>query len=591
MSVQVYPPGAISILCVIKPPRWFVAASVIFLAVSTSLAFWGATQVGSTWDEGSLVYKLQQYFDTGWHTAAPILNGEPDPSFIFGTYVYGPVGQLLPHAVNVVLGNDSFFASVGTTASAYVGRHLGVVLWSVLGISAVALTLRLLTGSWRWGLVGATVLSSIPVWTGHAMFNIKDTPSATGYTIFTLGLVAILHTSYFDRKQIRVLALLSMVLGLVITIGTRTGLALPLVLTFPLVITASSWIHWRQSFCDKTAFKGSRRFIEGVAAFFAAYLLLLMIYPNAYLRPVEVGVESLFESASYPVNEAQLVAGVWMTQPVDWSYLPLWAWAQAPLLVSLCTLLFLGMWVVLFVRVAAFRYPNHYKSILPGALPVLSQLMLVPLGVVITSSVLYNATRQLHFVQPAMAICATLTVAWVYSKLQQRNVPSRIATQGWLILVSVGVALPIMVQIQLFPYSYIYLNSIVAMKPIDGNWPTDYWRASGPEVMRALPMGGRDSCGFEQLMKDRLVPCTDQAMFTPYLDQRGKDAGNVTLEDHEYWFVRENQGFIEIPPGCRNYSTITRRMYLQTVTIAQIAICDERIEQGSINMADPMQAE
>ena len=42
---------------------------------------------------------------------------------------------------------------------------------------------RLLLRTWSWGLVCGAALVAVPMWTGHAMVNIKDIPVATGYTL------------------------------------------------------------------------------------------------------------------------------------------------------------------------------------------------------------------------------------------------------------------------------------------------------------------------------------------------------------------------------------------------------------------------
>ena len=57
------------------------------------------------------------------------------------------------------------------------------------GLAAVVATGRMLMRTWSWGLVAGAVLVAIPVWTGHAMFNVKDVPVAIGYAVFTCGLV------------------------------------------------------------------------------------------------------------------------------------------------------------------------------------------------------------------------------------------------------------------------------------------------------------------------------------------------------------------------------------------------------------------
>ena len=54
---------------------------------------------------------------------------------------------------------------------------------------AAAGTAWLILGNWRWGVITAGILSATPLWTGHAMFNMKDTPVAAGHTLITFALV------------------------------------------------------------------------------------------------------------------------------------------------------------------------------------------------------------------------------------------------------------------------------------------------------------------------------------------------------------------------------------------------------------------
>ena len=68
---------------------------------------------------------------------------------------------------------------------AYAVRHLVVAACGLLGVLAVAAIGRRLLGSWRWGLVAAATLMAIPMWPGLSMFDIKDVPAATGYTLVT----------------------------------------------------------------------------------------------------------------------------------------------------------------------------------------------------------------------------------------------------------------------------------------------------------------------------------------------------------------------------------------------------------------------
>ena len=569
-------------------PNFVLAVASAVILGATAIAVLGAVTVGATWDERSLVRKLQNFFDSGWHTVAPLIDGVPDPDFFLGTYVYGPVGSLLPHLVNSALGGAEFLTTAPLTPDAYAGRHLGVVLWGVLGIAAAAGTVATIAKSWRWGIVGAAVLASTPLWTGHSMFNIKDTPAATGYTLVTLGLVGLVDGDYFRSRRRHIISLGSLSVGLVIAIGTRTALFLPLVLTFIATWLFILLLRWRRPETFGANTRIGRRVLEGLGAYVVAYVILVAIYPKAFLNPIQVGVEAIFDSALYPVNEAQLVAGNWLIQPVHWSYQPTWFAAQLPLLSLIPFLGFLIWWTARILQALAHPISPETLGTVRQTLPVILQAVLVPLAAVVGSSTLYNGTRQMLFVSPAIAILATLGI---YLLVRWRRVSAVPAVRiGVWALVALGLVIPTFVQFQLFPYGYTYFNAVTALRPIDGNWPTDYWRASGREILRNLPAGGRDSCGLEQLMRGEFTPCTKEPMFEPFLDERGLDAQTVDLADSEYWFIRENSGPLEIPPGCREFTSITRPLFWRDVTIAQIHICDDRIDTGLRNMADPTTA-
>lgn len=553
-----------------------------------TIAITGAMTVGVTWDERVQVYMLQVFFDTGWHTGAPLIDGSPDPNYFFGTYVYGPVGELLPHFVNSALGWADFLETAPTTPEAYVGRHLGVALWGLLGIAAAGGTVAVITKSWRWGVVAASILASTPLWTGHSMFNIKDTPAATGYTLVTLGMVGLLDREYFRSRRMRILSFVALVLGLVVAIGTRTALFLPLVLTFVAIWLFVALIRWRLSDSAHDSPRIWRRIFEGLSAYVVAYVLLVIVYPKAFLNPIEVGLKSILDSALYPVNEAQLVAGNWLTQPVHWSYQPTWFAAQLPLVSLIPFLGFVVWWIARTFQGLVRPFAAVNVELIKQVLPVMLQVLIVPLAAIVGSSTLYNGTRQMLFVPPAIAVLATLGI---YLFVGWRRVSDKRGLRlGTWISVTVGLVAPVIAQVQLFPYGYTYFNAVTALRPIDANWPTDYWRASGREILRNLPAEGRDSCGLEQLMKGQLFPCTEQPMFEPFLDERGTDAPSVTLADNEYWFIRENSGPLEVPPGCREFTRVTRPLLWRDVTIAQIHICDDRVDTGLRNMANPTES-
>ena len=176
-----------------------LAISLTVIAVNVVVLFAGAWLTGVTIDEPIHNDRLGNYFETGWYLPdRQMTDGQPDLS-ISGLYVYGPVAALVAHVSAVLLGTEGW-GEVSWTGEAYAARHIAIALFSVLGIAAVGAIVRLLTRSWRWAALGAAMISAIPTYTGHGMFNIKDAPVAAGYTVVTLGVVALSRPGIVERR-------------------------------------------------------------------------------------------------------------------------------------------------------------------------------------------------------------------------------------------------------------------------------------------------------------------------------------------------------------------------------------------------------
>ena len=567
-------------------PRAVIAIAVAVGAASITMMLVGAWVTGKTWDEQNNVGMLQTFFSAGWHvTADAIINGLPDPRYPYGVFVYGPMGEFLPHAINVLLGNESW-GVLDPGAAATAGRHLGTALQALLGVGAAAGTCWAITRSWRWGLMGGALLAVTPLWLGQGMFNIKDSPAATGYTLATLGLVCFLRPDFLSKKVVRILGWVALVAGTVLAAGVRTALGLPIAAAVVIAPFVAWALHRRMGRETAVALHASRRFVEGLVAMVAAYLVLTAIYPKAYSNPINLGIKAVLDSALYPVNEAQLTAGTWMTQPVPWTYQPLWFASQLPLVIVIFCTLAVAWWIWSVVRILIGRMDlgsrvEHASM----TTPVVLQLSLLPVGAILGQSTLYNGTRQVLFVVPAAAILATLGIRGVMRRLDMGK-RGWVATAAWA-AVSVGLVIPLVAQARLFPYNYTYFNAAAALAPIDGNWSTDYWRASSNELIRRTPSSGEVSCGTEQLAKGEFYPCLTETMFSPYLAERGSQALPGQAGPGQYWFIRENGGNIDIPPGCTVHDEISRPLFWRDITIGQVLLCDSAVDTGKRNMADP----
>jgi hypothetical protein len=535
------------------------------------MSFWGGVVGGVTWDEKTHVLMLQTFFDTGWNVSPDALKGGvPDPSYVWGVYVYGPVGELFSHVTTIILGEESW-NTTSLSARAYVGRHLGVGVMGLIGIVSVSLTMKVWSRSWRWALLAGAILGTTPLWVGHSMFNIKDVPVASGCALSVLGIAILLSTRFRERRGAHLWGLAALFLGTVLAAGTRAAIGVLVASCLcigVLTLFLFTWIGGSDSFA-RSAKQAITKLGEGLGVLVLGYLVLVLIYPKAFYNPFVLAWQALVVSARFPYDEAVLTSGTWMEQPPPWSYLPHWWLAQMPILVITGVLLVAAILAIQALRTLMRRMPNLSPAQLAIGAVVLTQAFALPMLAILGHSNMYNGSRQFLFAVPAFALLAAMAV-WLVAGALGRS-PRWLKSTFWFVVV-IGVAVPTISQATLFPYNYTWLNGITASKPIDGLWSTDYWRQSGRELISRTP-SGIESCRYEQYRRSEMHACSQEPMFAPFVKERGSKASSATLKSGEYWLLWENQGLTDVPAGCELADQISRRLFFQEVIVGQIARC------------------
>lgn len=557
------------------PPLWIVAISLLSILAALAFMIIGAFQVGATWDERIHALMTETLFETGWYASPDwLVDGGLDPfTGKWPYFVYAPVASLIAHTFAVIAGSETW-SGFSDSSAAYAARHLGTAFIAFLGILAAGAIVRLITRSWKWALLGAAILASTPMWVGHGMFNVKDLPVGAGYTIATVGFVAILRSDYPGRRALRIGAVLAILVGVVLAVGTRPASGLPIALT-GLAISGVSLIlillGKAKRFGDARPF--IPRFVDPLVGLTAAYAVLVVIYPNGFMNPFRLVKETLLISGRFPVSDPELTNGTWLSQPPPWFYLPTWFGAQLTILTLVGAVVFLAWWLASAYRLIGRRDTEASKSeTVFLATPVMAQVIVLPILAIAAQSTMYDAVRQFLFVVPAMAVIAALGVRVLVQHLESFKDSSRrwVSPVLWIV-VGVGLVVPVVDQIRLFPYNYVYFNELATVKPINGNWATDYWRASSQELTRIIPEGETSCILIEDGVSAR--PCDADASFRPFWEQRGQDAVAGALVADEYWLVRENGGDIDVPAGCSLHGEVTRPLKAQTLVISQVLRC------------------
>lgn len=547
-------------------PAWLLAVAGVVVATNVVMMVAGAIQGGVTLDEPSHVHRLQGFLANGWYVADKwVVDGKVTQE---GGYVYAPAVALLGHLLGVLVGVESW-DTVSENATAYSLRHLVVVTLGAIGIAAVAVTARLLLRSWRWGLVAAAILTAIPMYIGHAMFNIKDLPVAAGYAAATLGAVA-LTQSTITTPRMRLLAGGALAFGVWLTAGVRPAMLVSVGVSVAVALFAS-WLRMRRD-APATRARLKAGIVTAAGGSLVGYLALVAIYPKLFLRP-ELLYQSVVQSGDFPWHLSTLTAGTFMpAQSAPASYLPLWFAAQTPVVTSL---LCLGV-IVWFVRQAflpATRKPGD-GNLLAGVAVILVQAIFFPWAAIAGGSTLYQGPRQMLFVVPAMALLATIGVFLVARAVLASRRP-RVVSALWA-AAGAMLAVTTLSSAAIFPYAYTWFNATTALRPIDGNWVVDVEWQSSREVLPKVDSIDPERC---VLLQPRTHCDRDQV--APFTNLIGSDVG-APLAVGEVWRLAYGSPVARTDaPGvdrdlvhdCRRVDAVTRQLFWRTVTMSTVERC------------------
>lgn len=468
-------------------PRVLLAVSAIVVLAGVGMTFVGGWRTGVGWDETYHVARMQGFLDHGWYLLANQLDGDAPGAWEGQEYVYGPAAMTLLHWWAMLWGVEDP-GTVSASSEAYAVRHLGVAVISLVGLAAATALGRIVLRSWRWGLVTAALLVAIPMWTGHGMFNIKDVPVASGFTLATLGL-ALAGRETCGPTRLRVGSPLALATGITLAVGTRPGIWPGLAACAAALVVLVALRERRPAWRD-TYVAVRWRYAEVLAGTGLGIAGLVATYPSAYADPWALLIGSVASSSHYN--------GV----STDWWYVPVVSLSEFPWLV-------LGLAVVGTAGVVrrVLRQGTRPDVTTTALVVVAVQAFTLPVLAMARESHLYNGLRQLLFMAPAMAVLAAFGI----SLLLARRWSARRTLRGLVPLAACAACvLPVVDQALLFPYNYGYaaLGADLAVDhlaesagpaelgadDLEEGIPTDYWRTSVRALAPAIPRGGHVVC-------------------------------------------------------------------------------------------------
>jgi hypothetical protein len=441
--------------------------------------------------------------------------------------------------------------------AAFNARHVTVVAFSLIGVFAAGWGVSLVTRSRVWGVATSALLMSIPIWTGSALFNVKDIPIAAGFTLFTSACITMTLPADWISRRLRIGAIVAMYGGTLILWGVRPG-------TWPAIFIgflAMLLINLRfTNFAQP--WQSVKTLVAPVLALAASYLTMLVIYPKAFINPLYLLYKSFKETASFPHGTVILTDGDRLSTPPPWYYLPKWIAAQLPelLVVLLVVASIAAIWLVLS---RLFRSATTERDFaLPAIVFIFAQFAAFPLAAIVLKSTIYGGLRQFTFIVPALAMLIMIV-------LYLATTTPAVMRLAWLrptvtVLLIASATMATVAQVQMFPYQSNYFNPTTVARGIDGRWDMLARKLSYGELYSQLSSEQRTACS---------ASCPELETFPKSFTAIPPGGVEPLDEGYSVRFPASRTTSRLIPPCGPVIASVTRPYLWTEITISEAYLC------------------
>ncbi len=363
---------------------------------------------------------------------------------------------------------------------------------SLFAASAVAagVAVFVLFSSRVAGAFTFSAVATLPLLSGMAIINFKDTPVAAGLTLVSTG-GALLWGSHGWKRLGVPIALIAV--GTFVALGVRISAWVLVGAVLGLnVIAIATWrfVSNRQDVLITPA-------LATVVGMGTGLFGLWLLNPIARIDLPRWAWDAFVVSRSYPwIGEIRTLGQDLPSTDLPWWYIPAWFFAQMPVLFLGFALVGLVVWLKCAVFEVTHVRSNDFDQSQPRAIaltPFAVQALALPAGLVVLGATLYDGMRHVTFAIPALIVLmAPLVVRIMDVGAASKERLPRIA---WL-MVGILIAVPatnLVASIRWFPYMYAHVNAPTAALDSDRDWEYDYWGTSVLEGVQRLRELGVDT--------------------------------------------------------------------------------------------------
>jgi 4-amino-4-deoxy-L-arabinose transferase-like glycosyltransferase len=360
-------------------------------------------------------------------------------------------------------------------------RHLATNLFALVGLLYAARLARLLAGPWA-GFVAALLVAATPRWTGDAMSNPIDVPTAAMFTAALYYLARLIGD--FERARLRDWLCFGIAVGLTLAVRLIGVLLLPYA-----ALALAGWLVLQPGARLAVLRAHGRRLVLGFAlATLVAGLVAAAFWPRFLVGPISALRIGFDQTQGHPWYGSVFFQGAYHgSREIPREYLPVWLWITTPLVTMFALLL-----AVLFQR----RWLNERGARLRAATLVFA-LLFPPLWAIATRAVIYDGVRHFLFLLPPLGALGAAGVVSAWRALAPRR--WAVAPLGAVLLALV--AEPLAWYARSFPYAYTYFNPLAGgLARASHAYDTDYWGLSFRAAAELLAKHRLDLVGKDDVL-------------------------------------------------------------------------------------------
>jgi hypothetical protein len=448
------------------------------------------------------------------------------------------VGEL----VTWILG-EKYSINNGTVYSV---RNVITFLVSLLAYWGVYQIIRNITASKFFGWLGVVFLAVIGTSTGNGFYNDKDVPLASGLIL----LIAVLVNAYlYNNRRVKSSSFIkqtsiSLFFGISLTIGSRPGF-------WPVIVVLLVAIF----FVVRKQKKMRSSLIWSVVI-----SMFYVVATNGYLlrSPIWWLENSLTMSTKFPWSGATMIHSTTYPGGYRW-YLSFMVAIQTPLVILILFVASVPL-TAFFLISRRLRSQSRYQTlIVVNVLLIGFSVGLIFLATV-QSSVTYDGARQFLFVYPILAATAAIT-AWLIFINLHNKIFRILMTVG----LSVGILLPAIATLQLFPYQHVYTSEWSLWDTRSSDNMFDNQGVSSKETQEWI----------NQHYRDQKIAIIPEQTFVPYLE----DNQLVPTGDKELRLYAQIWRPALIPDyfnHCKQVFSVSRSQFWNKRLLSYVRDCTEK---------------